>query len=470
MPFLAKTGNFNTAQRGKRRFPVTNGLVIKLDAYDSLSYPGTGTTVYNIINDYVNKYNSFPTLEAVAIDLSNKEGLNESVFKGATEVLASLEVDKSTKLDWLLDNTEKWCQDRALHLAILKSIQIMDDKSKGSISKGAIPQILSDALAISFDSNIGTDILEDSDKMFNYIHNKPSRLPLGFEMFDKITKGGLLPKTLNVVIAGVGVGKTFALTNFAVQHMLLGKNVLYFTLEVSEEEIATRIYANLLDVPIEELEDLPRDMYDKKIQKAKSKTAGKLKIIEYPTSGASVSNFRYSVNELQLKKGFIPDVIYVDYLNICASAKLKYNGSNVNSYSYIKSIAEELRAFGIEKNVPIFSATQLTRSGSTNSDPGLEDTSESFGLPATADFQFALTNSEELESLDQLLVKQLKNRYRSISPENRRFVIGVDRKKMRFYDVEDPKEGVMNDTPVMDKTTFGEQDKERSKPSFSGFK
>ena len=279
-------------------------------------------TVFNLINDYVEKYNKFPSIEALAIDLSNKEGITEQIFKDSKDIIKSLAKDDSSEQQWLLDQTEKWCQDRAIYLGIMKSIKILDEKN-GQLSKGSIPQILTDALAVSFDNNIGTDIFEDSDRLYEYIHNNPTRMPFGFEMFDKITKGGLLPKTLNVIVAGVGVGKTFALTNFAVQHLFLGKNVLYYTLEVSEEEIANRIYANILDVAIDDLQSLPKDVYDKKIAKAQAKTVGKLKIIEYPTSGASVANFRYSVNEHQLKKDFIPDIKYVDYLNICAASKLK---------------------------------------------------------------------------------------------------------------------------------------------------
>lgn len=431
--------------------------------------------VFDLIDDYVKKYNSFPSTEALAIDLSNKEGLNDQTFKISKEIITGLESDSNTKLDWLLDQTEKFCQDKALYLAIMKSIKIMDEKN-ASISKGSIPSILTDALAVSFDTHIGHDFLVDSDERYEFYHRKEKRVPFDLEYFNVITNGGLPNKTLNIALAGTGVGKSLFMCHCAAANLSRGHNVLYITLEMAEERIAERIDANLLDVTVDELELLPKQSYDTKINRLKEKLSGKLIIKEYPTACAGSANFRHLLNELKIKKNFKPDIIYIDYLNICLSSRIKH-GANVNSYTLIKSIAEELRGLAVEYDVPIVSATQTTRSGYSNSDVGLEDTSESFGLPATADFMFALISSEELESLNQIMVKQLKNRY-SDPGTNRRFVLGIDRSKMMLYDVEQSaQEGLIDDRPVMDKGKFMEEDKERSLPKpkfdksrFEGFK
>jgi hypothetical protein len=426
--------------------------------------------VFDIIDDYVKKYNSFPSIEALAIDLSNKEGLNDQTFKDSKEVIAGLEADSNTQLDWLLDQTEKFCQDKALYLAIMKSIKIMDEKD-GSISKGNIPTILTDALGVSFDTHIGHDFLVDSDERYEFYHRKEKRVPFDLDYFNTITNGGLPNKTLNVALAGTGVGKSLFMCHCAAANISRGLNVLYITLEMAEERIAERIDSNLLDITVDQLESIPKQTYDTKINKLKEKITGKLIIKEYPTACAGSANFRHLLNELRIKKNFEPDIIYIDYLNICLSSRIK-NGANVNSYTLVKAIAEELRGLAVEYNVPIVTATQTTRSGYSNSDVGLEDTSESFGLPATADFMFALISSEELESLGQIMVKQLKNRY-SDPGSNRRFVLGVDRSKMRLYDVEQSaQDGITDDRPVMDKGKFMEEETERRKPKpkFEGFK
>ena len=430
--------------------------------------------IFNLIDEYSKKYNSFPSKEALAIDLLNKSGVSEETFKKCKEVISSIEPD-DTKLDWLVDQTEKFCQEKAIYNALMQSISIIDDKS-GKLSKGSIPQILTDALGISFDAHIGHDFIDDADSRFEFYHTKESRIPFDLEYFNKITQGGLPKKTLNIILAGTGVGKSLAMCHFAAANMVAGQNVLYITMEMAEERIAERIDANLLDVTLDDLKVLPKDVYDRKMERLKRKVKGKLVIKEYPTACAGSANFRHLINELKIKKNFMPDVIYIDYLNICMSSRIRH-GANVNSYTLIKAIAEELRGLAVEHNVPVISATQTTRSGYSNSDVGLEDTSESFGLPATADFMFALTTSEELEELGQIMVKQLKNRYNDPST-NRRFVLGVDRSKMRLYDVEQSaQDDIMDDRPVMDKTEFGQQDYERNrkkpkfdKAKFEGFK
>jgi replicative DNA helicase len=431
--------------------------------------------LFRLIKGYVDKYNSFPTKEVMAIDLSNTEGISEDTFKNCKELINGLTHDKDTKVDWLLDQTEKFCQDKAIYNAIMASIGILDD-SFGKTSKGAIPQILSDALAVSFDTHIGHDFLEDADTRYDFYHRKEERIPFDIEFFNKITQGGLPKKTLNIALAGTGVGKSLFMCHCAAANLIKGYNVLYITLEMAEERIAERIDANLLDVTLDDLKLLPKDVYDKKIERIRGKTNHKLIIKEYPTACAGSANFRHLLNELKIKKNFMPDVIYIDYLNICMSSRIKH-GANVNSYTLIKAIAEELRGLAVEFNVPIVSATQTTRSGYSNSDVGLEDTSESFGLPATADFMFALIKqSEELADLNQIVVKQLKNRYGDPNL-NSRFIVGVDRSKMRLYDVENSAQADLMDGPVMDNTKFGNEDNERSKPKskfdrakFAGFK
>jgi len=421
--------------------------------------------VFDIVDEYVKKYNSFPSIEALAIDLSNKEGLNDQVFKDSKDIISSLNNDSTTKLDWLLDQTEKFCQDKSLYLAIMKSIKIMDEKD-GSISKGSIPGILTDALAVSFDTHIGHDFLADADERYEFYHRKEKRIPFDLDYFNVITNGGLPNKTLNIALAGTGVGKSLFMCHCAAANLSKGLNVLYITLEMAEERIAERIDSNLLDISIEELELIPKQSYDTKIEKLRSKTQGKLIIKEYPTACAGSANFRHLLNELKIKKNFEPDIIYIDYLNICLSSRIRH-GANVNSYTLVKAIAEELRGLAVECDVPIVSATQTTRGGYSNSDVGLEDTSESFGLPATADFMFALISSEELESLNQIMVKQLKNRYNDPGT-NRRFIVGIDRSKMRLYDVDQSAQEGLTDgpniRPVFDNSKFGEEENERGKP------
>jgi archaellum biogenesis ATPase FlaH len=429
--------------------------------------------VFDLIDDYVKKYNDFPAIEALAIDLSNKDGINEQTFVASKEIISSLQTSDA-KLDWLLDQTEKFCQDKAIYLGLMKSIKILDEKN-GSISKGAIPQILSDALGVSFDSHIGHDFLIDADERYEFYHRKEKRVPFDLDYFNTITNGGLPNKTLNIALAGTGVGKSLFMCHCAAANISRGYNVLYITLEMAEERIAERIDANLLDIDLDALQLVSKQNYKEKIDKLKSKITGKLIIKEYPTACAGSANFRHLLNELRIKKNFKPDIIYIDYLNICLSSRLK-NSSNANSYTLVKAIAEELRGLAVEYDVPIVSATQTTRKGFSSSDVGLEDTSESFGLPATADFMFALISSEVLQELNQIMVKQLKNRY-SDPFMNRRFVVGIDKSNMRLYDVEQSAQEDIMDGPVMDKGKFMEEENERSKPKrkfdrkkFDGFK
>jgi replicative DNA helicase len=443
--------------------------------------------VFKLIDEYIKKYNSFPTIEALVIDLSNMDGVNESTFKASVNVIESVKNTDDSQIEWLLDQTEKFCQEKAVYNAIMQSIQILDDKT-GKTSKGAIPQVLSDALGVSFDTHIGHDFIDDADSRYEFYHTKEERIPFDLEYFNKITQGGMPKKTLNIALAGTGVGKSLFMCHCAAGNMSAGLNVLYITLEMAEERIAERIDANLLDIPLDELKTIPKEMYDRKIDRINKKTTGKLIIKEYPTACAGSANFRHLLNELKLKKNFKPDIIYIDYLNICMSSRIK-NGANVNSYTLIKAIAEELRGLAVEFDVPIVSATQTTRSGYSSSDVGLEDTSESFGLPATADFMFALISTEELQDLGQIMVKQLKNRYNDPG-YIRRFVLGVDRAKMRLYDVEqDAQDDILDgpkpkargkekeDKSVFDNSKFMTEDMERNLPKkkfdksmFSGFK
>jgi len=430
-------------------------------------------TLFELIETYTLKYNRFPTKETLSIDLKNKTGLNGGIFETCNETINALTHDDNTELDWLVERTEKFCQEKAIYNAIMQSIQIIDDKDTKN-DKGSIPAILSDALSVNFDTNIGHNFLEDIESRFEFYHRKEFRIPFNLEYFNEITKGGLPRKTLNIILAGTGVGKSLFMCHCAASNLLDGKNVLYITMEMAEEKIAERIDANLLDVTMDDLSIMPKEAFFKKLERVKTKTTGRLIIKEYPTSGAGSANFRHLINELKLKKNFMPDIIYIDYLNICSSSRVKYS-ANMNSYTYIKSIAEELRGLAVEFNLPVVSATQTTRSGFNNSDVELSDTSESFALPATADLMFALTTSEELESLGQIMVKQLKNRYNDLA-KNKRFVVGVDRAKMKLYDVDQSaQDGIQDDKPLMDKTDFGERDsdffKKRSKfgKSFDGF-
>jgi archaellum biogenesis ATPase FlaH len=415
--------------------------------------------VFKLIDKYVLTYGSFPSQEAMLIDLSGYNGLNEEVYRQCTTLIDGLKREE-TDLAWLVDNTEKFCKDKALYNAIMQSIQVMDDDT--SLSRGAIPQLLTDALSVSFDTHIGHDFFEDSEERYAFYHKKENKIPFDLEYLNRITMGGLSSKTLSIILAGTGVGKSLAMCHFAAANIAAGYNVLYITMEMAEERIAERIDANLLNFTIDELAIIPKDVYDTKINRVKAKTHGKLIIKEYPTACAGAANFRHLLNELKIKKNFRPDIIYIDYLNICMSSRIKF-GANVNSYTYIKSIAEELRGLAVEYDVPVVSATQTTRGGYSNSDPGLEDTSESFGLPATADLMFAIISSEELEALNQVMFKQLKNRYSDIN-KCRRFVVGIDRPKMRLYDVEQDAQDDIYDGPVMDNTTFGREEAERSKP------
>ena len=413
--------------------------------------------IFDLVESYVEKYNNFPSVEALLVDLSNKDGVDGSVYENTVKTIKAFELDTSSDLEWLIDKTEKYCQERAVYNAIMNSIKILDGKDTKN-NKGAIPQLLSDALSVSFDDHIGHSYIEDSDQRYEFYHRVESKIPYNLEYFNKITNGGLPRKTLNIILAGTGVGKSLFMCHQAAGNLMDGKNVLYITLEMAEERIAERIDANLLDITLDDLKNMSKDEYMRKLERLKNKTAGRLIIKEYPTSTAGSSNFRYLLNELKIKKNFKPDIVYVDYLNICASSRLKYT-SNVNTYMYVKAIAEELRGLAVEFDIPIISATQTTRSGYSASDVGLEDTSESFGLPATADFMFALISNEELQSLNQILVKQLKNRYNDLSV-NRRFVIGVNRKKMKLYDVEESaQKDLVDDTPIMDKGSYGDREK-----------
>ena len=429
----------------------------------------TDKTLFNLVSDYVERYNSLPTKEALAIEISNVKGLSDDEVKLLKQQVTDVSEDR-TDIEWLYDQTEKFCQDKAVYNAVMDSINILD--GKGGQDKGAIPDILSKALAVSFDTHIGHDFLEDSDERYEYYHRKEARLPFDLDYFNLITKGGLPKKTLNIALAGTGVGKSLFMCHCAAANLSQGSNVLYITMEMAEEKIAERIDANLLNEAIDMLSMLPKDVYDKKIERIKSKTPGKLIIKEYPTASAGSNHFRHLLNELKLKRNFKPDIIYIDYLNICMSSRLKF-GANVNSYTYVKSIAEELRGLAVEFNVPIVSATQTTRSGYSNTDVGLEDTSESFGLPATADLMFALITSEELEGLGQIMVKQLKNRYNDPF-FHRKFVVGVDKSKMKLYNVEQSaQDDISDDKPLFDSTDTGNrlkaENKKFNKDVFSGF-
>ena len=401
--------------------------------------------LFKEVFEFTNKYKNLPSHEALVINFTESKTLTEPQVKSAIELLNTIKESKddTVELAWLTEQTEKFCQDKAIYNAIMESVHILDDKQSKK-SKGEIPKLLADALGVSFDSNVGHDYMQDFDDRYDFYHRVESRVRFDLDIFNKITKGGLPVKTLNIALAGTGVGKSLFMCHMAGSCLSQGLNVLYITLEMAEEKIAERIDANLLNADFNELHTMSKNDYERKFEALRTKTHGKLIIKEYPTAGASTLHFRALLNELALKKTFKPDIIFIDYLNICASARIK-PGGNVNSYTYIKSIAEELRGLAVENNLPIVSATQTTRSGFTNSDPGLEDTSESFGLPATADFMFALITNEELESLNQILVKQLKNRY-SDPNAFKRFVVGVDRSKMRLYDVEDSAQNGITDS------------------------
>ena len=410
--------------------------------------------LFREIYHFITKYNNLPTKEALSIELNNRKDVNETEYKTITDILGTLNKEQIDQ-KWLVETTEKFCKDRAIHNAILGGIQILDGKDKAH-SPEYLPEMLSQALSVSFDQKIGHDYLTETKERYDFYKRKEERLELDLEFFNKITRGGIPSKTLNICLAGTGVGKTMFMTHLASSILLQGKNVLYITLEMAEERIAERIDANLLNVGMSDLEELPYQMYETKINKLQSKTTGKLIIKEYPTASAHTGHFKNLLNELALKKSFKPDILFVDYLNIAASARFKA-GANVNSYTYIKAIAEELRGLAVEYNIPVFSATQTTRGGFVSSDVGLEDTSESFGLPATADFMFALISSEDLEQKNQILIKQLKNRYNDPTV-NRKFIVGVDRSKMRLYDVEQKAQEDLVDT--------GQEEQFKSKKTF----
>ena len=419
--------------------------------------------VFEEIVQFIVKYNSAITKEALGIEIENRTDLTETDVKDIREICTSLN-DSVVEKQWLLDTTEKWCRDRAIYLALMESIHIADGND-GNKNRDAIPGILSDALAVSFDNNIGHDYLQNYEQRYEFYHRKEDKIEFDLEYFNKITKGGLPNKTLNIALAGTGVGKSLFMCHVASSALLQSRNVLYITLEMAEERIAERIDANLLNVPIQQLVDLPRSTFENKVTSLSKKTQGTLIIKEYPTASAHSGHFKALLNELALKKSFRPDIIFIDYLNICASSRHKPNGS-ANSYSYIKSIAEELRGLAVEFRVPIVSATQTTRSGYGNSDVELTDTSESFGLPATADLMFALISTEELEGLGQIMVKQLKNRYNDPTVF-KRFVVGIDRAKMRLYDVEQSAQKDILDSGQQ--SGYNDED-QKPKKSFEGFK
>ena len=430
--------------------------------------------IYEEIHKYITKYNNLPTVEALTIEIDGRSNLSGDQHKKVTGLLDELNVTEFDTRDsvWLLDATEKFCQEKAIYNAIMESIQILDESGNSKKEKGAIPDILSDALAISFDNHVGHDFIDDAETRYEFYHTVEKRIPFDLDYLNRITKGGLPEKTLNIILAGTGVGKSMFMCHCAAANLTIGKNVLYITLEMAEERIAERIDANLMNVDIDKLMALPKESYLKKIERLKEKTLGRLIIKEYPTASANVTHFKHLLNELKLKRQFVPDIIYIDYLNICASSRMR-QGANVNSYSFIKAIAEELRGLAVEHKVPVISATQTTRGGYSNSDVDITDTSESFGLPATADFMIALIATEELTDLNQMMVKQLKNRYNN-PDTNKRFMIGVDKAKMKLYDVEQTAQNhihdsgqVQPDEPLFDKSDFGRREKQRK---FEGFK
>jgi archaellum biogenesis ATPase FlaH len=419
--------------------------------------------LYEEVDKFVQQYKNLPTKETILIEFGRRKDINDEEVKLIKELVSGFN-DEKTDLQWLLDTTEKFCKDRAVHNAVLSGIKILDGKDKEKQPE-AIPSILSEALAVSFDNHIGHDYINDAESRFDWYHTKEKRYPFDLNFFNKITKGGVPSKTLNIALAGTGVGKSLFMCHCASNFLTQGQNVLYITLEMAEERIAERIDANLMDVTMDDLHDMPKQLYDDKMTKLRSKTTGQLIIKEYPTASAHSGHFKSLINELSLKKSFKPDVLFIDYLNICASSRFK--GGNISSYFYIKAIAEELRGLAVEFNLPIFSATQTTRTGFVSTDIGLEDTSESFGLPATADFMFALMSNEELESLGQMKVKQLKNRYNDPGM-NRAFIVGVDRAKMRLYDVENSAQNIVDSNQTKEKENYPTP--EQAYDKFSDFK
>jgi len=427
--------------------------------------------LFDVVSKFFTEFNRQPTKDVIKIEVSNRKDITEDQHKAINAMVDGFS-DEPSNREWLVKSTEKFCKDRAVYNAILDSIKIIDGKDKQH-TQDAIPSLLSAALAVAFDSNVGHDYLMDVEQRFDFYHRVEERVRFDIDLMNKITKGGLPKKTLNVALAGTGVGKSLFMCHMAASCLMDGKNVLYITMEMAEERIAERIDANLMNITMDDLKALEKDIFETKLDKVKSKTKGKLIIKEYPTAGAHAGHFRALLEELRLKKDFVPDIVFIDYLNICASQRLK-QGANVNSYTYIKSIAEELRGLAVEHNLPIMSATQTTRSGFSNSDVGLEDTSESFGLPATVDFMFAMISTEELQELNQIMIKQLKNRYGDPS-YYKRFVVGIDRAKMKLYDVEESAQAgiadsgkMEEDKPLFDSSKFGKRMKDEKK-DFSGF-
>ena len=438
-------------------------------------------SVYKSIVSYISDYNGVPTKEALRISIEEKSNISDDQYQSISQIITSLDYDDKTDLEWLVDKTEQFCQDKAIYNAVRESILVLDGQHK-ELDKGSIPDLLSTALGVSFNQSIGHDFLEQSEDRFDFYHTKEDKIGFDLDLFNKITKGGLSRKSLSIALAGTGVGKTLFMTHCASANLMAGKNVLYITMEMAEEKISERIDANLMNTTMDSLQDMPKDVFMKRVQKVKDKTTGKLIVKEFPTASAGSAHFRHLLNELKLKKNFIPDMVYIDYLNICTSSRMKA-GANVNSYTIIKAIAEELRGLAVEFNVPILSATQTTRTGYSSSDLNLEDTSESFGLPATADFMFGLISTEELEGLGQLMVKQLKNRWGDTN-YFKRFIIGIDRSKMKLFDAEDSAQDLVNDGQSNQKTdskpSWGNKDsgdkdnvtsfRNKKKPDFGGFK
>ena len=424
-------------------------------------FTGIHQKLFKELASFVAKYNKLPTEESFRVEVDQSDRFsNANDYTEASAIIPDIFKVEEVDEKWLENTTEKWCQDQAVHKAVLEAITVIDGKHK-SLTKNALPDLLQKALAISFDTNIGHDYIEAFSERYDFYHEKEERIEFDIEKLNAITKGGLPNKTLNIALAGTGVGKSLFMCHVAGSVLAQGKNVLYITMEMSEERIAERIDANLLDVPLDQIPNLSFDMFSNKIAKLKKMTNGKLIVKEYPTGSAHSNHFRALLNELKLKKKFVPDMIFIDYLNICASSRMKAMGGSINSYTYIKAIAEELRGLAVEFDVPIVSATQTTRSGYGSSDPGLEDTSESFGLPATADLMFALVSNEELESQGQIMIKQLKNRYNDPAT-HKRFVVGIDRSRMKLFDVSDSQQNLVQDVPVFDNSTAQEK--------FSNFK
>ena len=415
------------------------------------------------VDKFVQKYNNLPTKETILIELNNRKDLNEEEYKNVKDLVNSI-TKEDTDLQWLLDTTEKFCKDRAVHNAVLDGIKILDGKDKTRTPE-ALPSLLGEALGVSFDKHVGHDYIEDAEARFDWYHTKEKRFPFDLSYFNRITKGGIPSKTLNIALAGTGVGKSLFMCHAASAFLTQGLNVLYITLEMAEERIAERIDANLFDISMDDIRTMPKELYDNKVKKLEDKTNGRLVIKEYPTASAHSGHFKALMNELALKKSFKPQVIFIDYLNICASSR--FRGGNISSYFYIKAIAEELRGLAVEFDVPIFSATQTTRTGYVSTDIGLEDTAESFGLPATADFMFALMSNEELEELGQMKVKQLKNRYNDPAM-NRSFIVGVDRAKMRLYDTENSAQNIVGGKELKQEENYPTP--EESYEKFSDFK